>query len=410
MEKVILKKSAWLYGGQVFAKVTSFLYTLFLARSLGVGDFGLYVAALSYFSLVSSLADFGITRFITREVSLGRERVGKLLSAAIVLRLIILVVFIFAFLGGIYFLDPDLTRRNLFLLAVLVALPQSISLTLDAAFIASLKTKYSALGIASLSIFTVLIGIILVTLGFGPQGAVLGLLAGQALYVLSLIVLAFKERLNWLEAFDFQLIKRMLAGSLPYGFLGILGLIYFKVDTLFLSYLRGNFETGIYGVAYRFLEAIVFIPTTLAVTLFPILAKLQEIDKAQIKKIYYKSIKVMAVFGVIVAVGYVFILPLIISLFLPQYLKAVVVVQILALSIPFMFVHVPVSQILLSSEKFLRQVIFISFVPLIFNITANLIFIPQYGFMAAAWITVISDVISLSVLIFYIQKYYFGHD
>jgi len=228
--------------------------------------------------------------------------------------------------------------------------------------------------------------------------------------VLSLIVLAFKERLNWLEAFDFQLIKRMLAGSLPYGFLGILGLIYFKVDTLFLSYLRGNFETGIYGVAYRFLEAIVFIPTTLAVTLFPILAKLQEIDKAQIKKIYYKSIKVMAVFGVIVAVGYVFILPLIISLFLPQYLKAVVVVQILALSIPFMFVHVPVSQILLSSEKFLRQVIFISFVPLIFNITANLIFIPQYGFMAAAWITVISDVISLSVLIFYIQKYYFGHD
>lgn len=410
MEKKILEKSAWLYLGQVFVKTISFIYTLFLARSLGVDGFGLYVAALSYFALISTLADFGITRFVTREVSLGQEKVSKLLTSAVVLRLVILLASVSVFLGSVYFLDPDTTRRNLFLLAVLAVLPQSVTLTLDAAFIALLKTKYSALGTIMMSVFITVLGVFLVTSGLGPFGAVLGLLAGQSIYILVLVILAFRQKIVWLDSFDLKLIKRMVAGSLPYGFLGILGLIYFKIDTLMLSYLRGNFETGVYGIAYKFLEALVFIPTTLSVTLFPVLSKLQEVDTGQIKKIYYKSMKVMGLLGLTALVGYICILPIIINLFLPQFLPSLGVIQVLALSIPFMFVHVPASQVLLSSVKHLKQIILLSFIPLTFNIVSNLIFIPKFGFMAAAWITVISDIISFSVLIFYIQKYFFKHD
>ena len=41
-----------------------------------------------------------------------------------------------------------------------------------------------------------------------------------------------------------------MIGSLPYGLLGILGLLYFRIDTILLSYLRGNFETEIAAGTY----------------------------------------------------------------------------------------------------------------------------------------------------------------
>lgn len=387
-------------------KIISFFYTVFLARSLGVNNFGLYVTALAYFSIISSVADFGITRFLTREVSISQDKIGRLLASAIFLRLSILSVFFAFFSISAYFLDTNLNRRTLSILAVLAALPQSISFTLDAALVASLKVKWSALGILSLGLLSTLAGIVLVLLGYGPYGAVLGLIIGQLLYVGVLFLISFNQKVNWWGVTNGELLKEMVRGSLPYGLLGVLGLIYFRVDTLMLSYLRGSFETGIYGVAYKFLEASVFIPTAAATAIFPVLARLQEVDLPQIRKIYFKSLKVMGVLGIIILLSYIFILPLIIRLFLPSYIQAISVIQILALSIPFMFIHVPASQVLLSSEKYLKPILLLSLFPLTFNIVTNLIFIPQFGYIAASWITVASDVISFLALYIYIQRYF----
>lgn len=399
MDRIIVKNSVWLFSVQIIVKIISFFYVIFLARSLGVENFGLYIVALSYFSLVSSFADFGINRFLIREIATGKKQVAELLSTAIFLRLSILSVF-FAVSAVVFSsLDPDLERRNLSMLAVLAVLPQSVSLTLDAIFVALLRVKFSALGILSLSILTTTTGTILVLARFGAYGAVLGLIIGQFLYSLTLIIFAYWKKIRWLAVMNERLITQFFKGALPYGILSVLGLVYFKIDSLLLSYMKGSFDTGIYGASYKFLEAILFIPSVFITASFPVLAKYHKKNINLVKKTYYKSLKILTGLGITILLGYLFILPPVIKILLPQYQGSIEAIKILAVTIPFMFAQTPAVLVLFSTEKFLKTVILLSILTVIFNIILNIILIPSFGYIGASVVTVLSEI--LSFVVFY---------
>lgn len=404
MDRKVYKNTSWLLGGQAIVKVIAFVYTIFLANALGVSDFGLYVVALSYYSLISVVADLGVTRYLVRELAIGHLPKGSLLSTAILTRLSVLSISFAISSLAVYILDPDKLRAFLISLVVLAVLPQSISLSLDAIYISASKLKYSALGIVSMTIFTAILGVILVKFQMGIVGAVVALMVGQLFHALLLANFCFIHKINCLGTVDSKIIRQLTKGSLPYALLSVFGLFYFKVDSLLIGYLRGSFEAGIYGVAYKFLEGVVLIPSVLSIALFPILSKMHKKHPHDLKKVFIKISKVMVALSLIVVLGFLLILPPFIHYILPNYTSAVPAVKVLALAIPFIFLHVPLSQILLSSEKYLRQMIFISLIPISFNILLNLHFIPQYGFIAAAWITVVSDGLSLLSLLALMYK------
>lgn len=400
MDNVIVKNSAWLFAAQVLVKIISFVYVIFLARSLGVANFGLYIAALSYFSLFSSIADLGITRFLTREVAIDKQKLGRILSTAIAVRLVVLLTLFIVFALFISIFDPDMARKNLSILAVLAVVPQSISLSLDAAFVASFKVKFSALGMLLLSIFTATSGVTLIYLGFGPMGAVLGLLFGQLLFTIAFLVLASWQKMNFWQKINKPMVVSLAKGSLPYALLAVLGLLYFKIDALLLSYLKGSYDTGIYGAAYKFLEAIVFIPTVFFTGSFPFLAKYHQEGIEKVEKVYYQSLKILVGLGILIMLGYIFILPIVIKLLLPQYIASISVIKILSLTIPFMFANSPAVLVLFSTDKFLKSVILLSLVTLAFNIILNLILIPPLGYIGASIVTILSEI--LSFIVFYL--------
>jgi len=395
--KSILKQTSWLFLAQFLSRIIGFFYTIFFAKNLGVSDFGLYSASLAYFSLVSGVADFGFNRFLIREIARDRQKIPELICNIGIFRLTLGSLIFALFSIGLYLFDPDKLRVSLVLLAVVAVLPQAISLTLDAIFVALQKLQYSSIALLILSLGTTTAGIWLISTGFGVKGAVVALILGQLAYLLMLMLFIRIQGFKVLAKVTTHTIKQAILGSLSYGLLGILGLIYFRIDLLLLTYLRGNFDAGIYGAAYRFLEAIVFIPSALATALFPILAKLHDIDSSKIKSLYFNSIKVMGGFGLLIALGYILILPPTIRLFLPNYAKSLEVVSILVLAIPFMFIHVPGAQVLLSTDRYLKKVIWLSVGILSFNLVLNLIFIPQYGVLAASWITVVSEVLTFMI-------------
>lgn len=405
--RTILKQTSWLFLAQTFGRIVGFFYTIFLARNLGVEDYGLYSVALTFFSLTSSIVDLGFNRYLTKEVALNHQRIPQLLCNIGLFRLTATAV-LFSFFAFIsYLLDPDKLRVSVVLLAVLAVLPQAISFTLDAIFVALQKMRFSAMALLSLTVSTTLLGVFFINIGYGLLGAVTALLLGQLVYLFILILFLRLQRLPVLASVKGEIIKKILLGSLPYGILGILGLVYFRIDILLLAYLRGNFDTGIYSVAYRFLETVVLIPNTFSVALFPVLAKLQGIDPARIRRLYLQSIKIMVMLGFLIMLIFMLLLPWVITFFLPGYIQSIDAIRILSLAIPFIFLHVSAAQVILSSEKYLKSLLLLSCLPLTVNILLNLIFIPQFGFIAAAWITVISDVFSFLLLYAFIHKYYF---
>lgn len=362
---------------------------------------------MAYFSIISSIADFGFNRFLIREVVQDKSAAPKLLWNIIILRLTLTAVLFAGFAIFLYFLDPDKLRVSLTLLATLAILPQAVALTFDGIFAASKKLQFSAISLFISSVSTIFAGIFLLNEGLGVWGAMDAFIFGQLIYMLVLIIFLHNTQGFLFSPIKLSIIKKALAGSLPYGLLSILGLLYFRIDTLMLSYLKGSFETGLYGVAYRFLEAIIFIPSAFAAAFFPAVAKLSDEKGSELKKIYFTSLKMMLILGLVIMMFYILILPIIIKLFLPNYLQAIDVIKILALSIPFIFIATPGVQILLSSDKYLRPVLLFSIFTVIFNIVLNFIFIPIFGVLAAAWITVLSDVLSFVIFFLFIQVKFF---
>ncbi len=113
----------------------------------------------------------------------------------------------------------------------------------------------------------------------------------------------------------------------------------------------------------------------------------------------------MFVLSLIVFFGFIFVLPVIINYFLPDYSESIKVIKILAWTIPFMFLHIPGATILMSTDKFLKTIICLSLLTLGFNVLLNFLLIPQYGFIGASWVTVLSE--ALSFIIFF-GLLYFG--
>lgn len=403
MDKNILKNSTWNFGAQVLVKAVSFFYTVFLARSLGVSNFGSYVVALAYFSIISSAVDFGFNRFLIREVAINQLKVPQLLWNIMILRLTLTSVFFAIFSIVLYLLDSDKTRVSLILLATLAILPQSISLTFDAIFVAIQKLQFSALALFASAISTAFLGVLFVSFGFGSIGAINALIIGQVIYFLVLAIFLRKYKLQNLSSVSLPVIKKVIKGSLPYGVLGIIGLVSFRIDIPILSYFRGNFETGIYGAAYKFLDAVIFIPTVLAMASFPIFARSIEKDLLYVRKLYFRSIKIMLIVGLTVMLVYLIILPEVMKFLLPNYLSSLGILRILALSIPVIFVHIPSNQLLLSQEKNLKHLILIYIVLFSVNVILYLIFIPPLGAQGAAGVTVLSELFTLIALFLYLS-------
>ncbi len=402
----ILKQTSWFFFAQSLTRVIGFFYTIFLARTLGVSNFGLFSVALAYYAIISTIADFGFNRFLIREIAKDKARIGELLWNIAILRLTLTSVLFGGFAIFLYILDQDKMRVSLILLAVFAILPQAIALTFDSIFVALRKLQFSAFALFISGLVTALAGLILISKGFGSIGAVIALVFGQLIYAIVSIILLYTNFGLHLSNIKYSIIKRTIIGSLPYGLVGVLGLLYFKIDTIMLSYFRGSFETGIYSAAYKFLEAAVLVPASLSLAIFPVMVKLHDTDLKKLKRLYYKTISITAVLGVIVGLVYLFILPNFLPVLLPNYLSSIKVIKILALCIPFMFIHVSASQVLLSSDKNLKSLIFITFLLLAFNVFSNFIFIPQFGYIGAAWVTVASDIFASIVLLIFLQRFF----
>lgn len=395
----ILKNSSYLLFAQVVSKAIAFFYTIFLARSLGVNNFGLYIIALSYFSLIGMIGDFGVSRYFIRQIVLDRQALTESSFTVAFLRGCLVLATLTVLAVALPWSDPDHTRVLLILVAGVATIPQTIGMTIDNIFTALQNYALSAISALVLSISTAWFGISLIMAGVSSIAPLLALILGEIAYILAgyLLLRSLKLKIRFLV--DFALLGRVVKGALPYGLLGAIGLLYFKVDSLLLGYIKGAYDTGIYGVAYKFLEAIVFIPSALFAALFPTLAQAHEKDSQAVGRVYWLALKLLGVLSIPVTLGYVLILPMLIEWQLPFYLSSVRVVEVLSLTIPFMFINLPAVVVLFSTGRYLKPVIYLSLIPLLFNVGLNILLIPAYGYMAAAWITVFSEI--LSFLLFF---------
>jgi O-antigen/teichoic acid export membrane protein len=181
--------------------------------------------------------------------------------------------------------------------------------------------------------------------------------------------------------------------SAPLGITLLFNLVYFRVDSIILTLTRTTAEVGVYGLAYKIFELPLVIPTFFMNALYPVMLEHTVHGTRYTESEYISVLKKSAGLlfaGSLIVIGALWIGAPIISFIRTDFVGGTQVLRVLALGLPFFFLSSLTMWTLIAKKKqTLLAVIY--FISMIVNVLLNMIFIPRFGYMAAAWITVGSE-------------------
>jgi O-antigen/teichoic acid export membrane protein len=243
---------------------------------------------------------------------------------------------------------------------------------------------------------------------FGVEGLLWGLvltiaLAFPLLFKISVAVPPWREK-----GIDRPLTREMAS----YGFPMVAGILAAWIlslsDRYVLEFLAGSEAVGIYAANYNVAEKI----TLLAVNLFltagtPLAMSIWENHGGEECRRFLNQLSRAFLILVVPAVaGLAAVSASLVSLFLDSaYHEGYLVVPFVAVGVLFLGLE----QILQSGLMFYKKTRLImaaALISCIFNLTANIVFIPTYGYMAAAVTTLLSYLIYALLIFFFARRYF----
>lgn len=376
--------------GRIFFLVLSLVNIKLITSYLSPQGFGEYSTILTFTGFFTVLIDLGLFTVAVREISKAHERSQEILSNIMSLRLLtaLLATIIVIVIG---FAIPKYAPLGSGIIIAAVAMFfYFISNILDVVFHVNLKMQYISLAENISKIVTLFCVWIAVHYNLGVGGILVAILLGNMAAMAPRILIAqnfIRIKLAW----DSKVIKWLLKLSLPLALVFILNNIYFKIDSQMLYILSTTYDAGLYGLVYRIMETTLFVATFIIAAITPSLSKYIESDKAKAQELVSRSFEVLLALSLLLLVT-ISIFPGQIIQFLSDssFLPAVPAMSILAGVAALMYINGLFGQILIAADKRKVMVGFSIFLVL-FNIVLNFILIPKYGFVGAAWSTLISE-------------------
>jgi len=393
----------------LFNRVIDFAFAALLLRILQPENAGNFYFAVVIVGWVEIFTNFGLNTFLTREVSRDQSGANRFFANTSILRLILggiaLPVLIIALLfgNGLFQLTQE-TAITIVLLA-LAQIPSSLSTGMTAMFYAYEKAEYpAALGVVTV-LLKVMLGVPALLAGWGIIGLgavslIVNCVTFVVLYVL-MVRLIIKPRYEN----DPTMRRGMLRESFPLMLNHLLATLFFKVDVPLLQAMQGPTVVGWYSTAYKWIDALNIIPAYSTMALFPVMSRQATEDKEALMRSTRFAIKFLVMLALPIAVMTTFLAPFLVLIlggqsYLPH---AAIALQIMIWSIPFGWINSIVNYILIAlgqQSKLTRAFV----VGLSFNISANLILIPYFSYVAAAAVTILSELVEGLVFMFYLER------
>src|SRR3989338_7801389 len=111
MKNKILKNNFVLLTASIIEKLIFFLITIFIARKLGVVDYGKWGFALAFTSFFMIFTDLGLNTYSIREISKFKNR-GTIYFENLINLKVFLIIFKFIFLNNFYKYNKKPLRYN----------------------------------------------------------------------------------------------------------------------------------------------------------------------------------------------------------------------------------------------------------------------------------------------------------
>ena len=362
----------------LYVALLGFFVSIILARKLGVVDFGNYSYVLSIAGIFLIFQDGGFKTLIFRE---SVDDSAKLILPSGVLHVLTLTAI--GILSILLFQPPYWT-------AILTAFG-CMGLVVLSNFVSSLfkaKGDFKSDAIWKIIIRTSTACAILLALFFYDKGSVTPLFVGWSLaLILVLIWPIMKGYLSWPK---FNIKGKFLRASMVFLTIDVATIFYFRSDIVLLEYF-GNSKTdvGQYSAAYRILEGLILLATPVAQIAFRSL-RLRQNHKEFFKLLSSLMFLMLLVSLVIIIIGVLYGGDIMSIVFGEQYHYAGQLLPLMLFAMLFILPNAILTQGAIALNKeifFAKTVILVA----LLNIVLNILLIPDFGAMGAAWTTIFSE-------------------
>jgi O-antigen/teichoic acid export membrane protein len=399
--KLIAKNTLYQILARSVSALIGFLITLIIAGKFGVLGYGDFTKITSYVALFYLVIDFGLNAFFlqyenAKFKNLFYLRILISVGIFLLLNLIALALPYNAVLGTGF---STAEKFGIFIFSFSV-FAQSIILSASAIFQKKINYYFYMVGTIIGSIINLVAVLIFTYLNLSITYILFGFAFSSFVGALALLLFAREKVLP--VSLDKEFAVKILQASWPLGLMLIFNLVYFRIDMLLLSVFKTTQDVGIYGLSYKFFDFLIALPLFLSNAVYPFLIK----ARANHKLFFNLSGKYFLVFlaaSLIVIIPFWFISPLF-TLVKTDFAASIMPFRILLLSLPFFFTtsFLQWALITLGKQKYLMVVYFFS---TFINIILNIIFIPQFSYVACAVITLISEGVVFVFLLAQLLKY-----
>jgi O-antigen/teichoic acid export membrane protein len=381
----------------------SFFTFVAITRGLGPEAFGDFTAAMVFLFIPVVIADIGFSAAVIREISAAPERTERAMRASLPFRAVVSAgtVGLAAVIGVALPLNERTT--DALLIGSIGSFLTLMTLALLPVLQAQLRMHWAVAGNMAGRLVT--LGATLGALGLdlGFKSIVWAQVVGIAVtFVIHLVAVSRTVRIRPVVDTDYW--RNLLLGSLVIGLAIGLSQIYFRIDTVLLALLTDSEEVGLYGAAYKFIELSQFTAAAVAVSMFPPLANFVATGDSRAMPLVQKSFDVLVVGAVFLAVLMLAFPEDIITYTAgPEYSDAAAALQILAPYVLFGFVNAGLWRVLLARNRD-WTLLGMSATVLVVNVALNLVLIPEYGYKAAAAVSVVSEALILVPIVVAVHR------
>ncbi|HLA99995.1 MAG TPA: flippase [Bacteroidota bacterium] len=375
--------------------VSNLLMFVGIARFYDVKTFGQFTTAHTFLMVFFLFADFGFDMLVTTGIARERDR------SAVYIRRYLPMKIIFSLSSflcmALIALVSDFSRETKLFMIILSS---GIVANAVSSFCYAVFKGYEDLSQefrVSLVQNSVLL-CCLVLLGFLGVPAMYVALAFVGSRVIGALMIAPKLfSIQKLRSVDFRSSGwlSIIRDGIPFGVHLIFGTLFFQMDTILLSYFRGDESVGIYQAAMRLVYGIFIIPDVLSNAFIPMLSRLHSENHSEwtrVGKVLQKTLMFSSLpLGIIFYLYADQLIPLIYGS--RAFTEAIPLMRIFAFIIVLRFSVETYAMILTVSrvqEWRMRIVIFLT----VFNLTLNIFAIPRYGVTGAAFVSLATNFVA----------------
>ena len=387
---------------KVLNTILALVGLMLITRYLGPDKFGLYITALAFSGLFNSLGDWGIYQTSTREISRPKAKEKVIIGNVMALRITVSIFLALIMPVVIYFLPYTFELKIALLLILLTYIFYSFYQVLIGLF----QKRLIMYKVTLVELIGKIIQVALVFLTIKLDLGFKFIVAGMTISMFSNFILIYflsrrfiKFKLN----FNINRWKNFLKESWPIGLSVIVTFIYFKADTLLLKAMKSNVDVGIYGAAYKVLENITFFPGMIIGLMMPMFSYYIFKDRKKFQRLVNENFKLFVILIIPLIIIVMFFAENIIAIVAgPQFTASATVLRIVIFSLAFIFFGMLFGNILLVAKLQKQQLLALTAVA-VFNVSANLILIPKYSYLATSAVSVATEflVVLLSASIVY---------